>query len=117
MGEGSPTRNVFCKNCDQKINHIQFPLIVCEHGHIYDFPFFNYTHKSTKYNPNIKHIVKFIKNGSSILNGTLVCSCGASHSLSGVTGQSKQGNETPFQREMNHVNCDGKRSWRQKDYR
>lgn len=40
LGEGSPTRNVFCKNCDQKINHIQFPLIiVCEHGHIYDFPF------------------------------------------------------------------------------
>lgn len=116
LGEGSPTRNVFCKNCDQKINHIQFPLIiVCEHGHIYDFPFFNYTHKSTKYNPNIKHIVKFIKNGSSILNGTLVCSCGASHSLSGVTGQSKQGNETPFQREMNHVNCDGKRSWADKE--
>ena len=43
------------------------------------------------------------------MNGTLVCSCGASHSLSGVTGQSKQGNETPFQKEMNHVNCDGKR--------
>lgn len=117
FGEGTSKRKRFCNNCNKQRRHIQFPLvIVCEHGHIYDFPFFDYAHKFIKYDGNVKHEVKFIKNGSSILNSSLTCSCGASHTLSGVTGQSKDNSETPFQREMRHVNCKGKRAWSDEKY-
>ncbi|MEP9852962.1 DUF1998 domain-containing protein [Staphylococcus aureus] len=112
LGEGTRERKRFCKNCKESREHVQFPLvIVCEHGHIYDFPYFDYAHKFAKYDRNVKHEVKFIKNGSSILNSSLICSCGAKHTLSGVTGQAKNNSETPFQREMRHVNCEGKRAW------
>lgn len=116
--ENSSSKLKECKVCKEKKEHIQFPLvIVCEHGHIYDFPYYNYTHSSSEKNPGTKHEIFFKKDGSSILNGSLVCSCGASHTLKGVTGKSKEGDKTPtpFQREMKYAKCKGKRPWAGKD--
>ncbi|OHO42296.1 hypothetical protein HMPREF2586_05965 [Staphylococcus sp. HMSC034G07] len=118
FSESSSSKIKECKICGEKKEHIQFPLVVvCEHGHIYDFPYFKYTHSSSTENSKVTHNIFFKMNGSSILNGSLVCSCGAYHSLKGVTGKSKEGDETPtpFQRELKNEKCKGKRPWGGKD--
>lgn len=105
--------NVQCENCDSKKNHIQFPLVIaCKKGHIQDFPYFKYTHSQSGYDSNVKHRVWIEKKGSSILNWNLKCICGAAHSLSGVTGQSKdEQGVTPFQKEFKYAKCDGYKGW------
>lgn len=109
--------NVTCNKCDSKQNHIQFPIVIaCKKGHIQDFPFFMYTHSQTGYDNDVEHRVWIEKRGSSILNWNLKCICGASHSLSGITGKSKDDNgPTSFQREFSFAKCDGHKGWCGKD--
>lgn len=114
--ENSSSKMKYCNICKETREYIQFPLvIVCEHGHIDDFPYFNYTHSSSVKDSSMKHEIVFKREGNSILNGSLVCSCGAKHSLEGITGKSKDNNASPFQREMNYIKCMGKRPWAGKD--
>lgn len=116
--ESSSSKVKMCRVCGEKRNHIQFPLvIVCEHGHIYNFPYYAYTHKFAEKKSNVEHNISFKNHGNSLLNGSLVCSCGASHSLNGVTGKSTDGENrpTPFQKEMNYPKCKGTRPWAGKD--
>ena len=52
--------------CGEKSEFIQFPIvIVCEHGHIYDFPIERYVHKDSNYNSDefytSKHKIKIEK--------------------------------------------------------
>ncbi|MDK8646098.1 hypothetical protein QP816_10935 [Staphylococcus condimenti] len=100
-----------CKSCDKATSFIQFPIVVvCEEGHIEDFPYDKYVHVNKECDNSIKHEVKIQKLGSSILHSKLVCSCGASHSLSGVTGKG-DGSKTPFQKEMKGYRCFGNKPW------
>lgn len=105
--------NINCKKCNQARNHIQFPIVIaCQNGHINDFPYFNFVHSKIGYNREMEHSVRVEKNGSSILNWTLKCSCGASKSLTGITGKSKEENEpSPFQKEMSGGACEGGKGW------
>ena len=55
-----------CEVCGESQEFIQFPIvIVCEHGHIYDFPIERYVHKDSNYNSDefytSKHKIKIEK--------------------------------------------------------
>lgn len=60
FSESSSSKIKECKICGEKKEHIQFPLVVvCEHGHIYDFPYFKYTHSSSTENSKVTHNIFF----------------------------------------------------------
>ncbi|MGO4994500.1 Zn-binding domain-containing protein [Jeotgalibaca porci] len=103
----------YCSRCDKDTVFTQFPIvIVCGSGHMMDFPYFRYTHVKDNYSQETEHSVRVIREGSSILNWTLKCDCGLSHSLSGVTGQGNGESLTPFQKEMGgHAKCFGHKPW------
>ncbi|MBW0764001.1 MULTISPECIES: hypothetical protein [Mammaliicoccus] len=103
-----------CLVCKKTKDFIQFPIvIVCENGHISDFPCFDFVHGTSKKNSLCKGEIKVLKEGTSILNWKLKCiECGKTHSLNGVTGKTSETGITPFQKEMNQgVMCWGNRPW------
>lgn len=106
-------KNSYCQHCDKSMVFTQLPLvIVCEKGHLSDFPYFNFVHSRTRYDKELKHGVRVLRQGNSILNWTIKCDCGAAHSLAGVTGHSKGDDLTPFQKEMGgREKCGGRRPW------
>ena len=111
---GDTGKNFYCSHCKSRKEFAQFPIIIaCQHGHMDDFPYFEYVHRNQKIDSSIKHEVTVDWSGkSSILNWALKCSCGARHSLKGITGQSRASDgKTPFQREMNNIICTGKKPW------
>lgn len=111
---GDTGKNFYCIHCQKRREFAQFPIIIaCQHGHMDDFPYFEYVHRNKEVDSSKEHNVRVDWSGkSSILNWSLKCSCGASHSLMGITGQSRQDDgQTPFQREMNGVSCTGKKPW------
>ncbi|MCI2881997.1 DUF1998 domain-containing protein [Staphylococcus hominis] len=113
---GSYKKRKICEVCGESQEFIQFPIvIVCEHGHIYDFPIERYVHKDSNYNSDefytSKHKIKIEKSGQSILNGQLKCSCGAKKSLKGITGRIQNSDLSAFQRESGLKYCSGKRTW------
>ena len=86
--------------------------MVCSKGHLSDFPYYRYVHTEVNSNPNINHVVKIDRTGSTILNWTIRCSCGAHHSLAGVTGQARDDSGlSPLQREMKGCRCHGDKPW------
>lgn len=109
----SNERKKDCPACKKETVFLQFPVVVvCSKGHMTDFPFFQYVHTEVQAAPNINHIVKVDRSGSTILNWKLRCSCGAHHDLGGVTGQARDDSGlTPFQREMKGARCLGKKPW------
>lgn len=103
-----------CNHCDKQRKFNQFPIvIVCEKGHLSDFPYYDFTHNGKSINNEKEHSIKVVnyKRGSSILDWQLECDCGAKNSLSGITGQALDGNLTPFQKEMGGYNCQGEMPW------
>lgn len=111
---GDTSKEFHCINCIARREFIQFPIVIaCKKGHLDDFPFMDYVHRSTKIdNPNSHKVTISWSGKSSVLNWDLQCSCGAKHSLKGITGQSRNLNgKTPFQSEMNGVQCTGKKPW------
>src|SRR5699024_3222608 len=99
-----------CNNCDSRKIFLQFPLVIaCEKGHLSDFPYRDFVHRNKPFDSS--HKVKVMKVGSSILEWILKCDCGAKHSLIGITGQAKESNQTPFQKEMGGVQCEGEKPW------
>lgn len=108
---GFSTKKRICHNCEKKQNFIQFPIVVmCKKGHISDFPYFFYTH-TTKKRSDVCNRQWIDRTGSSILNWTLRCNCGAYHALTGVTGRSNENGGSPFVNEMRGAKCYGKMPW------
>lgn len=112
----SNEKKKYCKYCEADKEFVQFPIVVvCEKGHIMDFPYFKYTHSLKEHKKGFGNRIYLDRsNATSILNWTIKCECGAEHSLSGVTGQSNTTGDgkTPYQREMNgNANCWGHRPW------
>lgn len=105
----------YCSHCEKDTVFSQFPIIiVCGLGHMMDFPYFRYTHVKGGPKEGIVHSIRVIREGSSILNWTLKCSCGSTHSLAGVTGlgSGTDGSTTPFQKEMGgSAKCFGHKPW------
>lgn len=103
----------YCSHCEKDTVFTQFPIIVvCSSGHMIDFPYFRYAHVKSQSDSSSNHSVRLIREGSSILNWTLKCECGAIHGLSGVTGQSHGDGPTPYQKEMGgHAKCFGHKPW------
>lgn len=109
-------RKAYCNHCNAQKDFLQFPIvIVCEHGHISDFPYLDYLHRNTELKDYKGHSVKLIQVGQSILDWKLKCSCGAFKPLSGITGSSTTGEDTPYQKEMGGVLCKGERPWTEND--
>lgn len=110
-----------CNSCGRSRRFVQFPiLIVCEKGHINDFPYFKYVHGTVMQDSETKHNVRLIRTGSSILNWKLECDCGKKHDLRGITGRTNidenSENKTSFQKEMEKitgsvVECSGLKPW------
>lgn len=109
---GSYNKKKMCKKCGVPTNFVQFPIvIVCEEGHIRDFPYFRYVHGHQNIDAGVNHEVRIQQLGSSILHSKLVCSCGSEHSLVGVTGKAGEGQLTPFQKELKGAECFGNKPW------
>ena len=109
-------RKAYCNHCRDQKEFLQFPIVIaCEHGHISDFPYLDYLHRHSKQVNTKEHSVQLVKVGQSILDWKLKCSCGEFKSLSGITGSSTTGEDTPYQKEMGGVLCKGERPWTEKD--
>lgn len=104
----------YCKDRGEKVkqNFIQFPIIViCQRGHLEDFPYFRYVHATHPHVGDSSNARVWLeRTGTSILNWTIHCSCGATHSLSGVTGRGGD-KSTPYMNEMKGARCHGKTPW------
>lgn len=115
--QGTYEKKKYCEECKKSTEFTQFPIVVaCENGHIDDIDYVWLVHKDFQDRQknmydNDKHKIKLIKNGNSILNGTLKCSCGAYKNLSGLTGHSTISDITPYQRESGIMKCKGHRPW------
>lgn len=111
---GDFSKRYYCSQCKTQKDFVQFPIVIaCQIGHLGDFPFFDYVHRNKQVDNSIRHDVSVDWEGkNSILNWTLKCTCGAKHGLKGITGKSTGEDKlTPFQREMNGMNCTGDRPW------
>lgn len=108
---GFINRRRTCFYCEKKQNFIQFPIVViCKFGHISDFPYKRYIHINSESNASCTR--QWIdKTGPSILNWTLRCNCGASHSLNGVTGKTSDTKGSPYVNEMKGARCFGEMPW------
>lgn len=104
-----------CHHCNTQRQFTQFPIVImCEAGHIDDFPYFSYIHTEKPEGESCKR--QWVdRTGPSILNWTLRCECGAHHSLTGVTGKSNDSGSSPFTREMNGMKCLGRTPWTGED--
>ncbi|MGB3161316.1 MAG: DUF1998 domain-containing protein [Carnobacterium sp.] len=108
-----PNKKRQCSNCQKQRVFIQFPIIImCKHGHISDFPHYNYAHKDKEHKGSKNSRLWLDKTGPSLLSWTVRCECGSSHSLAGVTGKSNDEERTsPYKKEMNGARCFGKMPW------
>jgi len=97
---------VICRNCEQK-DQLEAPnkkifkrfmvqvsfLAMCEEGHIQDFPFREWVHKSV--NPTCQKKLSASLFGATLEGQSIKCECGAQRNLSGIFGGAyKPGTET-----------------------
>jgi hypothetical protein len=81
----------FCQ-ADGKRNYlVQVPFVaICEHGHIQDFPWREWVHRSVE--PQCDRRMKLIATGgSSLADQKVACDCGANRSLANITQASSDG--------------------------
>jgi hypothetical protein len=78
-----------CKECDKSTKMIQVPfVIVCEHGHISDFPWREWVHKNE--NALCEGTMKLLSTGGTTLDSLKVkCSCGKERPLKGIMIKNK----------------------------
>ena len=100
---------------------VQVPIIaMCDRGHIQDFPWREWVHKSI--NPTCNKPLRLVGTGSATLGGLSVrCDCGAKRSLEGITegdvhrtrlSRTLMGNEnTEVDDDNAGFLCQGKRPW------
>lgn len=111
---GDFNKDSHCMNCNKRRDFVQFPIVtVCQKGHMDDFPYFKFVHHNTEVKDTNNHKVFIDWSGKdSILNWSLRCSCGAKHSLTGVSGRPNNDKSmTPLQKEMNGIKCTGRMPW------
>ena len=106
-----------CPECEikKKTKYMaQVPIIaMCDRGHIQDFPWREWAHKSA--NPTCDQPLRLVGTGSATLGGLSVrCDCGAKRSLEGIT--EADGTETRLSRTLVDDDdflflCRGKRPW------
>lgn len=76
---------VECKKCEQKRYFKQVPFVtVCEHGHLSDFPWVEWTHGNENAKCNEKIRIQ-MSGGTTLDSWLLVCDCGKRRTLKGVT--------------------------------
>ncbi|MYL54195.1 DUF1998 domain-containing protein [Pontibacillus yanchengensis] len=75
---------LLCKGCNRKSKMIQVPfVIVCEHGHLSDFPWREWVHKDQDTTCN--GLMKIVSTGGATLDSLKVsCSCDKERSLRGI---------------------------------
>ncbi len=92
-----------CSNCKQPLIPSRF-VIVCERGHIDDFPYFDWVHKGTRPSEGKTHKLKIFNTATSASLQDIVieCSCGKSSTMRGA-----------FRKEAlrDVAQCGGKRPW------
>jgi hypothetical protein len=78
-----------CRECNKLTKMIQVPfVIVCEHGHISDFPWREWVHKNE--NTLCEGTLKLVSTGGTTLDSLKVeCSCGKDRSLKGIMIKNK----------------------------
>lgn len=98
------TKNNRCNVCNVPLVPSRF-VIVCEDGHIDDFPYFEWVHSGKPKLEGVKHNLKIIARGASAALRDIIieCSCGASRNMQGAFGREA----------LVHVigHCRGKRPW------
>jgi hypothetical protein len=90
----------------------QVPIVaMCDRGHIQDFPWREWVHKSI--NPTCKQPLRLVGTGSATLGGLSVrCDCGAKRSLEGITeGDVNKTRLTKTLDSNEEFKCQGKRPW------
>jgi len=78
----------FCPDCEKKtarkerMHQVRF-IAMCDHGHIQDFPWREWVHRTSS--PGCNEPLRLIATGSASLGGEMVrCGCGKERSLSGI---------------------------------
>ncbi|NEU73110.1 DUF1998 domain-containing protein [Hassallia byssoidea VB512170] len=102
---------VKCLECQGKNKTkymVQVPIIaMCDRGHIQDFPWGEWVHKSI--NPTCNKPLRLVGTGSATLGGLSVrCDCGAKRSLEGITDADGLTKRLDTNEEFK---CRGKRPW------
>lgn len=107
-----------CLECEAKKKTrylVQVPFIaICDNGHLNDFPWNEWVHKSIK--PSCKGKLKLVSTGSATLGGQKVkCdTCGKERSLAGITSASESSNSTTLSSSLSEDEdfmCPGERPW------
>lgn len=105
---------VKCPECESKKKTkymAQVPIIaMCDRGHIQDFPWREWVHRSVK--PTCDKALRLVGTGSATLAGLSVrCECGAKRSLGGIT--EVNGDETRLSKSLGDSEflCQGKHPW------
>jgi len=100
---GGTWQDAKCSVCDSQLVPARF-VMVCEHGHIDDFPWFNWVHSGGARAESAKHSLSIQAAGttSSLADVEVSCSCGKRRNLDGAF--SKQA--------LKQVSrCTGRRPW------
>jgi hypothetical protein len=118
MFERGSKGRIKCPECEakQKTRYlVQVPFIaICENGHLNDFPWREWVHKSVK--PTCNGKLRLISTGSATLGGQKVkCdNCKAERNLAGITSASESSHTTTLTTslsEKEEFTCPGERPW------
>lgn len=108
-----------CTECAKKGKKrimVQVPFVaMCEHGHIQDFPWMEWVHRTSS--PKCDMQVRLIATGGASLSGQVVkCECGAQRSLAQITIAYSEEGSTFLSKNLDQDKsitflCQGKRPW------
>lgn len=110
-------KKVLCPSCETKGKKrllVQVPIIaICEHGHIQDFPWREWVHKSAS--PKCERQM-YLKGtgGASLASQVVKCECGAQRNLAQVTDADPNNGQTHLSMQLEpggQYLCKGKRPW------
>lgn len=106
-----------CLECEKKGNKrylVQVTFVaICEHGHLQDFPWREWVHRSIK--PDCQKSLRLVSTGGASLAAQKVkCDCGAERSLSSITIARPDGTtilSSTLEEGENEYLCQGGRPW------
>ncbi|MFD1885962.1 DUF1998 domain-containing protein [Paenibacillus wenxiniae] len=118
------TNNIDCKKCQRTVKMIQVPFVmICENGHISDFPWREWVHKSEK--AVCEKDMSLRSTGGATLDSLkVVCECNAERSLRGIMSRrnfkedddgvselSRSLNQSREDKKGNYYTCPGTKPW------